>query len=310
MKCCEKYVPALSALVDGELNDTERAEVLAHLETCEPCREFFAELTAMHDALGELEEYDAPEGFADGVMARVHEAPAPKKRTPRTAWLSLAACAAIVIFAVSGPLREAKFANDSAAPESAMLMGAAVAPESEECAEEEYEDNYACVQSAPRTMVTMDSEAPAENGMMLGAGDYKENVTEANGVAPEANGFEVPVENTMGETGEADADANDAYSNNANSNESNANDASFANEAELPRSVVFVYGAAREDYLLEEATGFDYYADGTVAGYDLPAEKLDEFLTLLDADGIAYDSSVAGQATTFYVQYEEAGANE
>lgn len=271
MKCCEKYVPALSALVDGELNDTERAEVLAHLETCESCREFFAELTAMHDALGELEEYDAPEGFADGVMARVHEAPAPKKRTPRTAWLSLAACAAIVIFAVSGPLREAKFANDSAAPEAAMLMGAAVAPEAEECAEEEYEDNYASVQSAPRTMVTMDSEAPAENGMMLGAGDYKENVTAANGIGQEADGLDAP--------------------------------------AELPRSVVFVYGAAREDYLIEAATGFDYYADGTVAGYDLPVEQLDEFLALLDADGVKYDSSVAKQATTFYVQYEEGNEN-
>ena len=307
MKCCDKYAPALSALVDGELSDAERAEVLAHLETCEGCREYLAELTAMHAAFGELEEYDAPEGFADGVMARVHEAPAPKKRTPRTAWLSLAACAAIVIFAVSGPLREAKFANDSAAPEAAMLMGSAVAPESEECAEEEYEDNFASVQNAPRTMVTMDSAA--ENNVLTGAGDYKENIAEANGVAPEANGFEVPVENTMGETGEADADANDVYSNNANSNETNANDAPFANEAELPRSVVFVYGAAREDYLIEEATSFDYYADGTVAGYDLPTEKLDEFLTLLDADGVPYDSSVAKQATTFYVQYEEGNTN-
>ena len=308
MKYCEKYVPALSALVDGELNDTERAEVLAHLETCESCREFFAELTAMHAAFGELEEFDAPEGFADSVMARLHEAPKAKKRTPRAAWLSLAACAAVVLIAVGGPLREARFANDSAAPEAAMLMGAAVAPESEECAEEEYTDEFACVQNAPMTM-TADSAAP-ENDVLTGAGDYKENIAEANGVAPEANGFEAPVENTMGETGEADADANDAYSNNANSNESNANDAPFANEAQLPRSVMFVYGAAREDYLLEEATGFDYYADGTVAGYDLPAEKLDEFLALLDADGVAYDSSVARRATTFYVQYEEAGANE
>ena len=266
MKYCEKYIPALSALMDGELNDTEREEVLAHLETCEPCREFFAELTAMHAALGELEEFDAPEGFADGVMARLHETP--KKRPPRATWLSLAACAAIVVLAVGGPLRSqfgTKSAADSAAPEAAMLMMA----EPEECAEEEYVDNYASVQSAPMAMTT--GSAPAENGVLLDAGDCKENVSEENDIAQEADGLDTP--------------------------------------AQLPRSVVFVYGASHEDYLIDAAMSFDRYADGTVAGYDLPVEKLDEFLALLDADGVAYDSSVAKQATTFYVQYEEGDTN-
>lgn len=260
MKSCETYAVALSALIDGELSDTERAEVLAHLEICQGCRDYFAELTVMHANLGEMEEFDVPEGFADGVMARLHEAPAAKKRTPRAAWLSLAACAAIVVFAVGGPLRgqfNAKLASGSAAPEAAVLT---MDEPTEDCAEEEYVDNYACVQSAPRTMVTMDSAS--ENGM-----------AEIDEKSPPAN------------------------------------DALFANEAQLPRSVVFVYGAAHEDYLIELATSFDYYADGTVAGYDLPVEKLDEFLALLDADGLTYDSSVAKQATTFYVQYEEGNTN-
>lgn len=271
MKRCEKYTVALSALKDGELNDTEREEVLAHLETCEGCRDYFAELTAMHAALGELEEYDAPDGFADGVMARLHGTP--KRRTPRAAWLSLAACAAIVIFAVGGPLRgqlgAAKSASDSAATEAAMLTMA----EPEECAEEEYVDNYASVQSAPMTMMAMDGATSAENGIVLGSNDCKENVSEKNGIGQEANDYaaEAPTE--------------------------------------LPRSVVFVYGASREDYLIDAATSFDRYADGTVAGYDLPVEKLEEFLALLDADGVKYDSSVAKQATTFYVQYEEVDTN-
>ena len=254
MKYCEEYLSALSAFVDGELNDIERTELLAHLETCEGCRAYLAELTAMHAALDEMEEYDAPEGFADGVLARLHESAAPKKRTHRAAWLPLAACAAIVIFAVGGPLRGqfgAKSAADNAEPETAMLTMA----ESEEYAEEEYVDNYASVQNAPMTM-TADSAAPAEG-------------------------------KAAWETEDIPLDA----------------------AAELPRSVVFVYGAAREDYLIELATGFNYYADGTVAGYDLPTEKLDKFLALLDADGVKYDSSVAKQATTFYVQYEKEGAN-
>ena len=269
MKYCEKYVPALSALIDGELNDTERAEVLAHLETCEPCREFFTELSAMHAAFGELEEFDAPEGFADGVMARLHEAPAAKKRTYRTAWISLAACAAFVVIVLGTPLREqfgmAKSA-DSAATEAAMLTMA----EPEECAEEEYTDEFASVQNAP---MTADSAAPTDAWELPAIGDF-------TGTAP-----------AKGKAAEE------------------ANDRGFDAPAELPRSVVFVYGAAREDYLIEAATGFDYYTDGTTAGYDLPVEKLDEFLALLDADGVAYDSSVAKQATTFYVQYEEGNTN-
>ena len=257
MKHCEKYTVALSTFADGELNDAECAEVLAHLETCESCREFLAELTAMHAAFEDMEEFDAPEGFADSVMARLHEVPAPKKRTHRTAWLSLAACAAIVIFTVGGPLRGqlgmAKSAADCAVTEAAMVTAA----EPQECAEEEYPDTFASVQNAPMTMMAMtDNTVSAESKAALGASEY---------AADEV--------------------------------------------AELPRSVVFVYGAAREDYLIEEATGFDYYADGTVAGYNLSVEKLDEFLALLDADGLTYDSSVGKQATTFYVQYEEGNTN-
>ena len=255
MKYCEEYLPALSALVDEELNDTEREEVLTHLETCEGCRKFFAELTVMHDAMGEPEEFDVPEGFADGVMARLHEAPAAKKRSHRTAWVSLAACAALVAVVLGGPLhtqRDAATAALGTAPaEPAAVMTAESAP-----VEEEYAEEFASVQNAPMTMMAMaDKTRSAEK-----AASETENLA--------------------------------------------------ADEiAELPRSVVFVYGAAHEDYLIEEATGFDYYADGTVAGYDLPVEKLDEFLALLEADGLTYESSVAKQATTFYVQYEEAGEN-
>lgn len=287
MKYCEKYVPALSALVDGELSDIERAEVLAHLEACEPCRELLAELTAMHDAMGELEEYDAPAGFTDSVLARLHEAPAAKKRTPRAAWLSLAACAAIVVLAVGGPLRSqlgAKPEVGNALPETMMMTVA----ESEEYAEEEYTDEFTSVQSAPMTMKA-DSESPAESE-----------------AAREANGFDAPGENAM-EGGEAGSAANDALF--ANEADPTPNDALFANETELPRSVVFVYGAAREDYLIEEAVSFDYYADGAAAGYDLPTEKLDELLALLDADGVEYDESVVAEAATFYVQYEEGNTN-
>lgn len=282
MKYCEEHALALSAFVDGELTEQERAALIEHMDSCEGCREHLAELMAMHAILDGMEEYDAPADFTEGVMERLHKETTPKKRTPRTVWVSIAACAAIVLIAVSGPLRDANFAADSAAPKTAALMTA----EPKECAEEEYQDEYASLQTAPRTMMTMPGGASS-------AGD---GIGQRNELS--ANDAQLPQETEK--TGEADIGEGAAP----------ANDAAFANEVpQLPRSIVLVYGAAHEDYLIESATSFDYYADGTVAGYDLPAEELDEFLALLDADGVEYDKSVAGQATTFYVQYEEVGAN-
>ena len=56
MKECEEFAPLLSAFVDGELTEEERAEVLAHVSECEKCRRLLGELTALHAALGELED--------------------------------------------------------------------------------------------------------------------------------------------------------------------------------------------------------------------------------------------------------------
>ena len=63
MKECEEFAPLLSAFVDGELTEEERAEVLAHVSECEKCRRLLGELTALHAALGELEDEDVPAGF-------------------------------------------------------------------------------------------------------------------------------------------------------------------------------------------------------------------------------------------------------
>ena len=76
MKECEEFAPLLSAFVDGELTEEERAEVLAHVSECEKCRRLLGELTALHAALGELEDEDVPAGFTGGVMAAVRAAQA------------------------------------------------------------------------------------------------------------------------------------------------------------------------------------------------------------------------------------------
>ena len=107
----DSYKEQLSALLDGELDEAARAETLAHLEGCAECQAYFAELTALRGALNEADEPAPPADFAAGVLARLHAesapqaaAPAPrktKKRSPWRGWAALAACAAVVVLAVS-----------------------------------------------------------------------------------------------------------------------------------------------------------------------------------------------------------------
>ena len=85
MKRCEDYTAALSAFADGELNETERSDLLSHLEQCEACRERLSELMILHAMFEDLPELDAPDGFSERVLERLHEEERTKKRS-RRAW--------------------------------------------------------------------------------------------------------------------------------------------------------------------------------------------------------------------------------
>ncbi len=61
----------LSAYLDGELTDAERAAVDAQLEASAEWRDELAEVRAARDALRGLPERDAPDGFWDAVHAHV-----------------------------------------------------------------------------------------------------------------------------------------------------------------------------------------------------------------------------------------------
>lgn len=130
MKTCEEYMPALSAFADGELNEAEKSALLAHLEQCEACREALSELMLLHAMFEDLPELDAPDGFAERVLARIHEdAPIAKKKPRRRALRTLAACAALVLIAgavwVMPGVNLLGATSDSSTPESADTNGAA-----------------------------------------------------------------------------------------------------------------------------------------------------------------------------------------
>ena len=144
----DSYKEQLSALLDGELDEAARAETLAHLEGCAECQAYFAELTALRGALNEADEPAPPADFAAGVLARLHAesapqaaAPAPrktKKRSPWRGWAALAACAAVVVLAVSTLPRMGM----GKSAESAPMLAAAPADATAEAPAETVEETY------------------------------------------------------------------------------------------------------------------------------------------------------------------------
>ena len=100
MKHCEEYAALLSAFADGEMSGQEREEVLAHLENCEACRDYLADLMAVKDELS-APVPELPENFSQQVMWRVRSEKTKKAKKSRrkmaTAVASAAACLVLVL---------------------------------------------------------------------------------------------------------------------------------------------------------------------------------------------------------------------
>ena len=138
MKCCEEYTAALSAFADGELNEIERNELLEHLEHCEACRDKLSELMILHTMFEELPELDAPEGFSERVLDRLHAEEHAKKRSRRAWPRVLAACFALVVISAAALSILPRTGSDKAANETVATDNGA--------ANDGYSYTYAAVQ--------------------------------------------------------------------------------------------------------------------------------------------------------------------
>ena len=96
MRSCEEYREMISALLDGELPEAERAGLEAHIASCAACAETYDAFAALT-----LPEEEVPATLHADIMARV--APAQKalrgqRILARTrAWLTAAACLVFVV---------------------------------------------------------------------------------------------------------------------------------------------------------------------------------------------------------------------
>lgn len=103
MENCQEMEVYLSLKLDGMLEPEEAKALEEHLAQCPRCRQLERELSVIHTALPELEEYEAPEGFAQGVMERVAALEKKPKvipffRRPQVrALMGVAACAVLCI---------------------------------------------------------------------------------------------------------------------------------------------------------------------------------------------------------------------
>ena len=103
----------IDALCAGELPESQRASVLAHMEHCPACR-------AYYEAMAGLEgEETAPEGFTARVMDAVRTTPQQKVRRKGSGWRSFAAVAACAVLVLGLGFGSGLMGADSAAPESA-----------------------------------------------------------------------------------------------------------------------------------------------------------------------------------------------
>lgn len=69
MNACDKYIELISAAMDGEISDVDRASLEAHLEFCPECRKVCEAFSAISGNFPREEK--VPENFTAGTMAKI-----------------------------------------------------------------------------------------------------------------------------------------------------------------------------------------------------------------------------------------------
>lgn len=170
MKYCEEYAALLDLFVDGELTGPEMERVRDHLETCPGCRAYVDDALVIRAGFPDVEETAVPEGFAEGVMARVREDAAKGQKVVELQrrgfrrWMgtaaALAACCALVVLVRTGPGKDAAApAGDGAAYDTAEATIAGEETEIAPQAAPESKETTPPAEDAPEETVRMAPEA-------------------------------------------------------------------------------------------------------------------------------------------------------
>lgn len=131
MSECDRYLEMISQLVDGELTEPQKTELLAHLDGCANCRRVYDAFSAISLSLGETA---APEGFAEGVMAAVRtqgghgSRRAKKPGKSQVRYMALAACIVLAVLATVRLALPSESTGAASGEPQAAQFGIAAAP--------------------------------------------------------------------------------------------------------------------------------------------------------------------------------------
>ena len=209
---CEKYQELISAMLDGELTESERAQVEAHVKNCDECRAMYEAFAALGSAI--VPDEDVPDTLHSGIMEKVNAAAKAKNTQQKIVRLrpilAAAACLVVIVgtvFALKGNLPGMKSAESEApnAAEAPMMMAFSGAARSDGAAFDYSAANGAamesfaitadaggCVaeESAPAEMPAPEAEAQTD-GFSASAGDGAPKEAGAN---PQENGSDTEAE--------------------------------------------------------------------------------------------------------------------
>ena len=132
MNCFEKYLPLISASIDGEISISDKIILDKHLSECSECRTLCESMSEVSDVMGGMAS-EVPDRLKDSVMEKIKEEdilPVPvKKKTGMYKYsIGLAAACALLIFAATrfGGLKDAGYRlsfSKSSAPKEYMSEG-------------------------------------------------------------------------------------------------------------------------------------------------------------------------------------------
>lgn len=190
MSECERYEIMISALLDGELDERDQAELSAHVAGCERCGALAAAFAAVSGTLAESLE-EPPAQLHGAVMEKVEAAAKVKRGRNRFMLLrpiiAAAACVAVVVITLLAANRGVQNAENTsaAAPETAVYAAAGSAGSADIGGESDGALTMEAPDAAPAG-AAMDNSAPETRKMLDDAMDTAMAEEEAEESEPDA----------------------------------------------------------------------------------------------------------------------------
>lgn len=159
---CDKAAEAMSAELDGELNEQERLRLREHLQTCPDCRELYEQLRLSQQAFSEAQS-ELPDRLHESVMAAIRNEKKRSARRPLYIAFSAGLAAVLLLALLSSGVFDLRTLR---APEAAASMANAVQgnAESVQALSDELGQAILVLEELPAELAELPAEYLPQNG--------------------------------------------------------------------------------------------------------------------------------------------------